>query len=219
MPRRLNLPDSASVASPGDDGRLFAPSAQRNAPHIATLISRHAPPSGKLLEIASGTGEHAIHIAALVPHLTWQPTEIDPIRRASITAHTALAQLANLRPAIALDATAPGWGAEQAGQDMILLVNLLHLISTPEAKTLITEAAQALAKDGVFILYGPFLRDGEATSPGDASFDASLRQQDPEIGYKDDFDVIDWLHENWLELVEVIEMPANNLAFVARRPA
>ncbi|OZB19693.1 MAG: hypothetical protein B7X55_02785 [Rhodobacterales bacterium 34-62-10] len=129
-----------------------------------------------------------------------------------------MAGLPNLRPAIPLDATAPGWGAGHAGQDLIVLVNLLHLISDAEAKTLIAEVAQALAPGGRFILYGPFLRDGETTSEGDTAFHASLRTQDPEIGYKDDWDVIDWIHTNWLELVQVVEMPANNLAFVARRP-
>jgi len=119
---------------------------------------------------------------------------------------------------LALDATAPGWGAQVAGQDLVVLVNLLHLVSTPEAQVLISETASALAPGGRFVLYGPFLRDGETTSDGDATFHASLQAQDPEIGYKDNWDVIDWLHGAWLELVEVIEMPANNLAFVARKP-
>ena len=119
---------------------------------------------------------------------------------------------------IELDATAPGWGATHAGQDMILLVNLLHLVSTPEAKILIREVGQALSPQGRFVLYGPFLRDGETTSDGDRQFDASLRAQYPEIGYKDDWDVIDWIHGSGMDLVQVIEMPANNLAFVAQRP-
>ncbi|MFD1196474.1 DUF938 domain-containing protein [Seohaeicola saemankumensis] len=219
MSRRLNLPDTASVAHPSDDGRMFAPSAARNAADIAALVAQHAPVSGRALEIASGTGEHAVVFAKAVPGLDWQPTDIDAARRASVDAHAALAGLPNLRPAIALDATAPGWGAAHAGQDLIVLVNLLHLISENEARILIAEVAQALAPGGLFILYGPFLRDGETTSDGDRSFDASLRAQDPEIGYKDDWDVIDWIHANWLELVQVVEMPANNMAFVARRPA
>ncbi len=219
MSRRLNLPDTASVAHPSDDGRMFAPSAARNAADIAALVAQHAPVSGRALEIASGTGEHAVVFAKAVPGLDWQPTDIDAARRASVDAHAALAGLPNLRPAIALDATAPGWGAAHAGQDLIVLVNLLHLISENEARILIAEVAQTLAPGGLFILYGPFLRDGETTSEGDRSFDASLRAQDPEIGYKDDWDVIDWIHANWLELVQVVEMPANNMAFVARRPA
>ncbi|MFO7770997.1 MAG: DUF938 domain-containing protein, partial [Roseovarius gahaiensis] len=134
-----------------------------------------------------------------------------------IDAWATTANAPNLRPAIELDATAPGWGTAQAGQNMILLVNLMHLISTPEAKTVFAEVAKALAPQGRFILYGPFLRDGEATSEGDARFDASLRAQDPEIGYKDDFDVIDWLHDAGLDLVDVVEMPANNLALVSQK--
>ena len=218
MPRRLNLPDSASVATPADDGRMFAPSAARNADAIATLVATHAPDEGRALELASGTGEHAVTLAARLAHLHWQPTDIDPDRRRSIDAHAAHAGLKNLAPAIPLDATAPGWSASHGGQDLILLVNLLHLISEGEAKTLIAEAAQALAPGGNFILYGPFLRDGETTSDGDATFHAALQAQDPEIGYKDDWDVYDWLQANFLDLVQVVEMPANNLGIVARRP-
>ncbi|MDG1128508.1 MAG: DUF938 domain-containing protein [Paracoccaceae bacterium] len=219
MSRRLNLPDTASVAHPSDDGRMFAPSAARNAADIAALVAQHAPASGRALEIASGTGEHAVIFAGAMPGLDWQPTDIDPARRASVDAHAAVAGLANLRAAIDLDATASGWGAAHAGQDLIVLVNRLHLISQAEARTLIGEVAQALAPGGIFVLYGPFLRDGETTSDGDRTFHASLRAKDPEIGYKDDWDVIDWIHANWLDLVQVVEMPANNMAFVARRPA
>lgn len=217
MSRRLNLPDSASVATPSEDGRMFAPSAARNVHDIATLVAAHAPPRGRALELASGTGEHVVIFAHRMPDLDWQPSDIDPARRASVDAHAAVAGLPNLRPAIALDATTQGWGALHAGQDLIVLVNLLHLISEGEAKTLIAEAAKALAPGGLLVLYGPFLRDGQTTSEGDASFHASLTAQDPEIGYKDDWDVIEWVHANWLDLVQVMEMPANNMAFVARR--
>jgi SAM-dependent methyltransferase len=218
MPRRLNLPDSASTATPGEDGRLYAPSSERNADPILALLKHHGPAEGRALELAAGTGQHAAHFASHMPGLHWQPTEIDPTRRQSIDSWAKAVDATNLQPAIELDATAPGWGVNHAGQDLILLVNLLHLISTPEAQTLISEAAQALAPGGRLILYGPFLRDGEATSEGDAQFHASLTAQDPAIGYKDDFDVIDWLHEAWLELVDVVEMPANNLALIAKRP-
>lgn len=217
MNRKLSLPDSPNMDAPAADGRLFAPSAQRNLPHIIDLVRHHAPATGKALEIASGTGEHVTALAAALPDLIWQPSDPDADRRRSINAHGA--GQSNLSKAIALNATAKGWSADHGGQDLILLVNLLHLISTPEAKQLIAETAQALAPGGVFILYGPFLRDGEATSEGDQRFHASLQAQDPEIGYKDDWDIIDWLQGNWLELVQVVEMPANNLCFIARRPA
>lgn len=218
MPRRLTLPDSASVANAGDDGRMFAPSAARNMGPIRDLICAHAPATGRALEIASGTGEHVVELARALPGLHWQPSDIDDARRRSVDAHACACGLPNIAPAMALDATAPGWGVAHPGQDLIVLVNLLHLISTPEAQTLLAEAAMALAPGGRLVIYGPFLRDGETTSDGDAQFDAALRAQDPEIGYKDDWDVIDWLHAQFLDLVQVVEMPANNLAFVARKP-
>lgn len=217
MPKRLNLPDSASLANAREDGRMYAPSAARNADVIADLVALHAPAKGRALEIASGTGEHSVHIATRLPGLIWQPSDIDAARRCSINTHGAKAGLANLRSAIDLDATSAGWAAHHGGQDLILTVNLLHLVSWSEAQTLIKEAAKALAPGGVLILYGPFMRAGELTSAGDARFHADLRAQDPELGYKDDFDVIDTLQSAWLDLVEVNEMPANNLSFVARR--
>lgn len=216
MTHRLNLPDTASIAHGGEGARLHAPSAERNAGPICDLLAHHAPEAGRALEIASGTGQHVVALADRLPGLDWQPSDPDPERRASIDAWAE--GHARIAPAIALDACTPGWSAQHGAQDLILCVNLLHLIPEPAARTLIAEVAQALAPGGLFILYGPFLRDGETTSEGDARFDASLKAQDATLGYKDDWDVIDWLHEGFLELVQVIEMPANNLAFVARRP-
>lgn len=217
MARRLNLPDSASVAKPGEGGRLFAPSAAKNVEAIADLIAHMAPASGRALELASGTGQHVCHLAARFPDLFWQPTEVDPARRDSIAAYVAEAGLTNVAPAIDLDATAAGWAGTQTGNTLILLSNLLHLISEAEAETLVKEAAQALAPGGLLVIYGPFMRDDELTSDGDASFHASLQAQDPEIGYKSDFDVIDWGVEAGLELADVVEMPANNLSLIWRR--
>ena len=217
MPRRLSLPDSASVAVPDEEGRLFAPSAARNRDAITAVVARLAPDTGRALEIASGTGQHVAALAERLPGLAWQPSDPDPARRLSIDAYCA--GLDNVAEAVSLDATAPGWALDHAGQDVILLVNLLHLISSDEAHTLIRELPAALAPGGVALLYGPFLRSGEATSEGDAAFHAQLTAQDPEIGYKDDIVIRDWLHAAALELEEVVEMPSNNLCFVARLPA
>lgn len=210
-------PPFVPVAHDTGDGRLCAPAALRNAEAITTLLAQHAPAQGRALELASGTGQHVAHFAQALPGLTWQPSELDPARHASITAWSG--GLRNVRPAITLDATATGWGETQDAYDLILTVNLLHLITEAAARALIHEAAGALAPQGRLILYGPFLRDGETTSEGDARFHASLTQADPAIGYKDDFDVVDWLHEAGLRLVDLVEMPANNLGFVAEKPA
>ena len=214
-----SLPPTASVAHAAEGAKLHAPSATRNARAITQVLTAIAPPEGRALEIASGTGQHVVTFARALPGLIWQPTEIDAARRASIDAYAAEAALPNLRPALALDATAPGWGARHAGQSLIVLINLLHLISTPEAQTLIGETALALTPGGRFALYGPFLRDGQATSDGDARFHASLIAQDPAIGYKDVADVTGWLRDAGLTLAEIIDMPANNLILIAERSA
>lgn len=218
MARRLNLPDTASVATPGTGGRLHAPSALRNAQAICAVITDHAPPSGRALEIASGTGEHAVRIAACLPGLTWQPTEIDAVRRASIDAWATDAGCANLRPARALDATEPGWGVAFQGHDLIFASNILHLISAPEAEVLILEAAQALAPGGVLLIYGPFRRAEGFASAGDAAFHDSLTAQDPEIGYKSCDQVAAWFSGAGLIAQAPVAMPANNLTQIARKP-
>lgn len=217
MPRRLTLPDTANVATPGPDGRLHAPSAERNVKPLCTLIAQIAPQSGNALEIASGTGQHVIAFAQTCPGLIWQPTEIDPVRQTSITAWSVASGQRNIRPVTSLDAATPGWGTDAAQQDLIVMINLLHLISDREAGVAIAEAAKALAPGGQVLIYGPFMRAGELTSEGDAAFHASLTRQDPEIGYKDDFDTLDKLEEAGLTISQVVEMPANNLALIALR--
>ncbi|SHK28075.1 Protein of unknown function [Shimia gijangensis] len=219
MPRRLNLPDTASVAQATEDGRMFAPSAARNAEAIVALVCDRAPEQGRALEIASGTGQHVVQLAKARPGLHWQPSEVDAARRASIDVYVAEAGLKNISPATDLDATAHGWHADHGGQDFIMLVNLLHLISEGEARVLVNEAAGALSSGGTLMIYGPFMRDDAMISEGDASFHASLQAQDPEIGYKSDFDVLDWAVAAGLEFADMVEMPANNLAIILRKPA
>jgi SAM-dependent methyltransferase len=212
------LPPTASVAEPQAGGKLYAPAAARNADALCAVLTQHGPASGTALEIASGTGQHIVTFASALPGLNWQPSEIDPARRISIDAHVAEAGLTNVAPAMPLDACAPGWAATRAPFDLIVLVNLLHLISDPEAKVLISEASRALAPGGTFVFYGPFKRAGALTSEGDARFDAELRSADPLIGYKDDLDIADWMGKAGLDLTDPLELPANNLAFVARKP-
>lgn len=214
MIRRLHLPDSAA---PVEGAKLYAPSAARNLEAIRAVLVEHAPREGRALELASGTGEHIVEFAAALPGLHWQPTEPVALRRASIDARVAEAGLGNLAPAVELDACAPGWAMAQGPLDLVLLVNLLHLISDAEMAVLLDEAAQVLAPGGVFAVYGPFLRDGVATSDGDAAFDASLRAQDGAIGYKD-LDAVATVLDVLGLRVRLREMPANNVMILARRP-
>ncbi len=212
-----SLPPSASVVEVHEGAKLHAPSAGRNSDTLCALLQVHGPASGTALEIASGTGQHITAFATHIPALHWQPTDVAPDRLRSIDAHVRDAGLVNIYAAVHLDATKVGWAKDHANKDLIMLVNLLHLISTTEAQTLIAEAATALAPDGTLILYGPFKRAGALTSEGDLRFDAELRSADPMIGYKDTHDILDWLKDAGLSAAPY-EMPANNLAFVARKP-
>lgn len=211
------LPSNASVATEGEDGKLIAPAASRNSAVLCDLLARVAPRSGNALELASGTGQHIQAFAQQLPDLHWQPSEITDERRASISAYTQA--LPNVAAVTHLDATATGWHTDFGEKDLIVLINLLHLISWSEVQTLVHEAALTLNPDGRLVLYGPFMRAGQLTSDGDQRFHDALIQQDPEIGYKDDADMRALLQNNDLELIEIAEMPANNLAFVAKRPS
>ena len=212
-------PPLHSQATSGDEPRLIAPSATRNLEPICALLQQIGPPKGAALEIASGTGQHIVAFAARMPQLDWQPTEPDAERRASIDAHSADANLPNLFPSVPLDASLPGWGKVHAGKSLIVLINLLHLIGLPQTRVLIVEAADALAPGGILFLYGPFLRDGDLISDGDARFHAGLVEQDPSLGYKNDTDILDLATGAGLTLSEKVEMPANNLALVLEKPA
>lgn len=212
------LPPSASVAHPQDGIKLHAPAAQRNAPVLSDFLVAQAPKAGRALEIASGTGQHVTAFGAALPDVQWHPTDVDPVRLRSIDAYAADAGLRNVAPACHLDATQAGWSKVHGAQDLIVLINLLHLITTSDAQTIVAEGAAALAPGGMMILYGPFRRDGALTSAGDARFDAELRAADPAIGYKDGRDIAAWLGSHGLLTEPPFEMPANNLAFVARKP-
>ncbi|AZV79460.1 DUF938 domain-containing protein [Parasedimentitalea marina] len=216
MPIR-SVPGTASVATP-EGGKLFAPSAARNMPALVDLLTQVAPTQGHALEIASGTGQHVVGYASRLPGLIWQPTEVDAVRRASIDAYAVEAGLDNVLTARALDATSPGWGSQlDRPQDLIVLSNLLHLISKPETRILISEAAAALAPDGQLVIYGPFMRNTSLSSDGDVAFHASLIAHDPETGYKDDGETKIWLQDAGLNMVGSPEMPANNLALISKK--
>lgn len=211
--RVLNLPDSSA---PLEGDRRNAPSAVRNVLPILSVLTRVLPSTGRVLEIASGTGQHLAEFAQQFPALTWQPSDVNPENLPSIRAWVGQAE--TVAAPIVLNACTPGWSQELGGWDAICLTNLLHLISTPEAETLLHEVPHALAKGGVFCLYGPFRQRGGLVSEGDVAFDASLRAQDPEIGYKD----IEWVRACLMaagaEISEILAMPAHNVMVIARRP-
>ena len=210
----LILPDSGGAEAP--DGRRHAPSAARNEAPILDVLRREAPVRGQMLELASGTGQHAAAFATTLPGLDWQPTDADAAHLPSINAWRAHVAAPNLRAPVLLDAGVAGWGDTQC--DALLAVNLLHLIAQDATATLLAETARALRPGGVAFFYGPFLRDGQTTSDGDAAFDASLRAQDARLGYKDMGHILTALALAGLR-VRHQQMPANNLMLIARRMA
>ncbi|MFO6466001.1 DUF938 domain-containing protein [Jannaschia sp. KMU-145] len=212
MIRRLDLPDTAGAVD--GSGLLHAPSADRNREAILEALLPRLPRQGDVLELASGTGQHIAALAAHRPDLSFHPTEPDPERRAAIDARCR--GLSNVAPAGDVDACTPGWSLEGTAE-AVMVVNLLHLISDAEMSVLLDEAVRVLSPGGLLAIYGPFLRGGVATSPGDLTFDASLRAQDSAIGFKEVEVVETVLVAMGLE-VERIAMPANNLMIIGRVP-
>ncbi|HHL22885.1 MAG TPA: DUF938 domain-containing protein [Aliiroseovarius sp.] len=208
------------------DGRLSAPSALRNIGPICEALAQVVPAAGTALEIASGTGQHAVAFAAAFPGVTWQPTDIAPERLVSINAwRQAEGAPANLRPARHLDASRPGWpdwpGEEDgscAPVDLVVAVNLFHLIDNAAARMVLTGAAKVLKPGGKLFIYGPFRDAGGFRSEGDRKFHASIVAAAPKSGYKQ----VDWMRDQarlaGLEWLGRVEMPANNLSLIWQKP-
>lgn len=193
-----------------------APAALRNRAAILEVLSPHILPGALVLELASGTGEHALFFAQARPDVTFQPTDYDPSARASIDAYAEEAGLPNLRPALFLDATQPEtWPLERA--DSVLCVNMIHISPWEATLGLIAGAARILPAGGKLILYGPYFRDGIETAPSNLAFDASLRARNPAWGIRRLEDVAALAAEVGFSAPAIIEMPANNLTVIFTR--
>ena len=199
------------------DLRQHAPATARNRDAILAVLCRHLPPSGRVLEIASGSGEHAVHFAQALPGCVFQPSDPGADRRASIDAWAAAAGLGNIRPALALDATAQQWPGTAA--DAVLCLNMIHIAPWAAALGLLRNAGSVLGQNGMLFLYGPFKRGGLHTAPSNAAFDLDLRARDPQWGIRDLEAVAAEAASFGFSAPLVEEMPANNLSVVFRRAA
>jgi SAM-dependent methyltransferase len=199
----------------GAAGARSAPAAARNRQPILQVLRDRLPSHASVLEIASGTGEHAVWFSAELPHVTWQPTDLDPDSLASIAAWRESSKLANVLPPLQLNAAANTWPAERA--DAVVAINLIHIAPWDVARGLLAGAGRILAPDGLLFLYGPFREAGIHTGSGNASFDAQLQAQNPEWGIRNLDDVAALAAEHGLPACERIAMPANNLSVVFRR--
>ncbi|WP_270956764.1 DUF938 domain-containing protein [Burkholderia pseudomallei] len=197
--------------------RQWAPAAERNREPILAVLKRVLPARGAVLEIASGTGQHAVHFAAALPDLVWQPTDVDAAARESIAAWAADAALPNLRAPLALDVCVEPWPL--AAADAIVCVNMIHIAPWAVVCALFVGAARALPDGGVLYLYGPYRRGGAHTTESNAQFDAQLRRRNPAWGVRDLEAVVELGGASGLALDEVVEMPANNLSVVFRKRA
>jgi hypothetical protein len=189
--------------------RRSAPAALRNREPIADVLAGWLPETGLVLEIASGTGEHATYFAERFPMLEWQPSDLHRDALTSIEAWRSEAGLANLRAPILLDAAAPEWPIERA--DAVLSINMVHISPWRSALGLIQGPRRLLGPGQPLILYGPWLRDDTPTAPSNLAFDADLKRRDPEWGLRRVEDFAAAAAGEGLDLVEKREMPANNL--------
>jgi len=195
--------------------KRHSPAAERNRDPIAAVLSEVLPESGTILEVASGTGEHAAWFAALFPKLRWQPSDPDPESLASIRAWRAEAGLDNLLEPLLLDASAEPWPVDSA--DAILCVNMVHISPWTATVGLMRGAGRLLPAGGPLLLYGPYRRAGVPTAPSNEAFDASLRARDSRWGLRELETVEAEAEANGLGLDRVEPMPANNLTLVFRK--
>ena len=199
-----------------DHGGRSSPAAERNAAPILAELQRLLPPRGRMLEIASGTGQHAARFSAGLPGWQWQPTDFDAEALPSIAAWCE--GLDRVGRPLRLDVTDAAWPVD-GPVDAIFCANMIHIAPWPCCAALMRGAARHLATGGVLITYGPYLEDDVAVSPGNAAFDADLRARDPAWGLRRREDVGAEAGRVGLLLRERVAMPANNLLLVWARGA
>ncbi len=208
---------------PASDGRLDAPAFHRNHEAIWSAIAEFlCAQSGDVLEIGSGTGQHAVTFARRTPQLTWWPSDIFPSHLGSIEAWRHFERLTNVRPPQRIDLTDPTWtwqAGEKSGQPLaaMLCINVLHISPWRVSQNLFSGAGRLLRPDGRLFVYGPFIRNGEHTAPSNAAFDATLRAENPEWGVRDIRDLSALADKAGLSLAEIAPMPANNLVLAFAR--
>ncbi len=204
----------AIAASAMGKEKPYSEASERNRAPILAVLERWLGDCREVLEIGSGTGQHAVHFAARLPHLAWQPSDL-PENLPGIRLWIDAAGLANLRAPLALDVNGGKW--PEARYDAVFSANTAHIMSWPEVERMVARTAAALRPGSLFCLYGPFNYAGRFTSESNARFDASLRSRDPRMGIRD-FEATDALaRREGFVLMEDNAMPANNRLLVWRR--
>jgi len=201
--------------------RQYAPATQRNREPILQVLLQVLPPTGTVLEISSGTGEHAVFFAPRLYPREWLPSDPNPVARASIAAWRQYCPADNLYPPIALDVCTSNWldklpATSFQRQQIVAIVNInmIHIAPWAACLGLMAGAKQILPTGGILYLYGPFKQRGKHTALSNAAFDESLRAQNPDWGVRDLEDVVAAAADQQLSLVRTYDMPANNLSVV-----
>lgn len=207
---------------PEPDGRLDAPSFHRNRSAIWSVLGsflQHR--TGNVLEVGSGTGQHAAAFAAQAPNITWWPSDLNTKHLASIAAWRAHSKLTNLREPRRIDLLDPSWAIDGSGLEVsfvaILCINVLHISPWQVSQHLFAGAARHLTTDGRLFIYGPFMKDAAHTAPSNAAFDAGLRRDNPQWGVRDIADLRAAAEAIGLRLAEIVAMPANNFVLAFER--
>jgi hypothetical protein len=195
--------------------RRSAPAALRNREPIAEVLKEWLPPSGLVLEIASGTGEHAVYFAERFPALDWQPSDVHPDALTSIAAWREETGLPNVLPPLVLDASSPDWPIDRS--DAVLSINMVHISPWSSALGLLDGAARILNPGSPLIMYGPWLKDDIPTVESNLAFDSDLRRRDPQWGLRGVEDFAAAADERGLALDRTRSMPANNMMLLLRR--
>ncbi|MGO9699937.1 MAG: DUF938 domain-containing protein [Xanthobacteraceae bacterium] len=199
------------------DPRLYHAHVARNREPILDVLKRVLPPAGLVIEVASGSGEHAVFFAKSLPSISWQPTDIDTTALASIAAHRAATGVVNLLAPLRLDTTVHPWPITHA--DAVVCNNMIHISPWAVTEALMRGAARLLPTGGILYLYGPYKIDGRHIAPSNEDFDHSLRARNAEWGIRDLGDVTALAARHGFALAETVPMPANNLSLIFRRGA
>lgn len=213
------------------DARQYAPATQRNREYILEVLLQVLPTSGTILELASGTGEHGVFFASRLPNHKWLPSDPNPLARDSINAWKEYSQIENIYPPIEIDVRLESWPVEEGVssnwsniEDLntypitaIVNINMIHISPWSACLGLMAGAGRILPDGGILYMYGPYKLNGKHTAPSNEAFDESLRAQNPEWGVRDLDDVVNVAKAQKLQLINIYEMPANNLSVVFQR--
>ena len=199
------------------DARLTSAAAERNKDAILAVLRRALLPRGVVLELASGTGQHAVHFASALRDVRWQPSDPDPVARASISAWREVARLDNLAAPVDLDVHVLPWPLARV--DAVVAINMVHISPWSATTSLFAGASSAVGEAGVVFLYGPYFVAGKEAAPSNEAFDRALRAENAAWGVRRLEDVVAAADDAGFTLDEVVEMPANNLSVVFHKRA